>query len=134
MRTAPEPEEAGPFVDLIPTVPAAAAPAATGPVEGAASTEQERGNPGDLAWRIVGLASIYRLLLPPALYAIEMLTRPTPSVGAADPRLFVLICVTYWVLGGLVAFGGRGRWRSRKALIATHILLDTSADQCAALL
>ncbi len=56
-----------------------------------------------------------------------MLTRPTPSVGAANPRLFVLFCVIYWVLGGLVAFGGRGRWRSRRALIATHITLDTAA-------
>ena len=127
MRAALESEEAEPFLEPIPTVLPATAPGATQSAASVSSSAHERGNAGDVAWRIVGLASIYRLLVPPALYAIEMLTRPTPSVGSADPRLFVLICVTYWVLGGAVAFGGRGRWRSRRALIATHILLDTAA-------
>ena len=28
-----------------------------------------------------------------------------------------MVCVIYWVLGGLFAFGGRGRWPSRRMLV-----------------
>lgn len=82
---------------------------------------------GDLAWRIVGLANLYRLLLPPALYIIEMLTRPTPEVGASQPRVFIIVCIVYWVLGGLFAFGGRGRWPNRRFLVFANTLLDSAA-------
>ena len=81
----------------------------------------------DLAWRIVGLANLYRLLVPPALYAIQLLTRPTPDVGASSPRLFIMVCVAYWVLGGLFAFGGRGRWPNRRVLIFANTVLDSAA-------
>jgi two-component system, NtrC family, sensor histidine kinase PilS len=79
----------------------------------------------DLAWRVVGLANLYRLLLPPVLYGLLLLTRPTPTVGASDPQLFTFVCMVYWMLGGLMAFGGRGRWHSRRALVFVHMLLDT---------
>jgi two-component system, NtrC family, sensor histidine kinase PilS len=79
----------------------------------------------DLAWRVVGLANVYRLLLPPVLYGLLLLTRPTPTVGASDPQLFTVVCMVYWMLGGLMAFVGRGRWHSRHALVFVHILLDT---------
>ncbi|HWG75919.1 MAG TPA: ATP-binding protein [Steroidobacteraceae bacterium] len=82
---------------------------------------------GDLAWRIVGLANLYRLLVPPALYSIEMLTRPTPEVGASQPRIFIIVCIVYWVLGGLFAFGGRGRWPNRRVLVFANTLLDSAA-------
>ena len=81
----------------------------------------------DLAWRVVGLANLYRLLLPPVLYGLQLVTRPTPTVGASDPRLFVFVCIVYWVLGGFMAFGGKGRWRSRRALVFVNTALDTTA-------
>ena len=81
---------------------------------------------------MVGLANLYRLLLPPVLYGLLLITRPTPTVGSSDPRLFTIICLIYWILGGLMAFGGRGRWRSRRALVFVHTLLDT-AGICALL-
>jgi two-component system sensor histidine kinase PilS (NtrC family) len=81
----------------------------------------------DLAWRVVGLANLYRLLLPPVLFALLLVTRPTPTVGASDPQLFTFICIVYWVLGALMAFGGKGRWRSQHALVFVNTLLDTAA-------
>jgi two-component system sensor histidine kinase PilS (NtrC family) len=85
-------------------------------------------SPGsDLAWRVVALANLYRLLLPPVLFALLMVTRPTPTVGAIDPELFTVVCAVYWILGGLVAFGGRGHWPNRRALVFVHTLLDTTA-------
>src|SRR6185312_1714729 len=106
-----------------------AGPLASNPLaaarDGAEGAEGAEG--GDLAWRIVGLANLYRLLLPPALYFIEMLTRPTPEVGASQPRVFIIVCIVYWVLGGLYAFGGRGRWPNRRVLVFANTLLDASA-------
>jgi two-component system sensor histidine kinase PilS (NtrC family) len=61
------------------------------------------------------------------LLSLQWATRPTPSVGASDPRLFILVCLAYWVLGGLFAFAGRGRWPSRRVLVLGHTLLDTTA-------
>ncbi len=97
-------------------------PLASNPIAAARATAD-----GDLAWRIVGLANLYRLLLPPALYLIEMLTRPTPEVGASQPRVFIIVCIVYWVLGGLFAFGGRGRWPNRRMLVFANTLLDSAA-------
>jgi two-component system sensor histidine kinase PilS (NtrC family) len=99
-------------------------PLASNPIAGKAPTSAES---RDLAWRIVGLANLYRLLLPPALYLIEMLTRPNPEVGGSQPRAFVVVCIVYWVLGGLFAFGGRGRWPNRQILVFANTLLDSTA-------
>lgn len=104
----------------------AASPASAGRAT-ARSSPADSGGAGDLAWRIVGLANLYRLLVPPALYIIELLTRPNPTVGASAPRLFILICVAYWVFGGLFAFGGRGRWPNRRTLVFANTLLDSAA-------
>jgi two-component system sensor histidine kinase PilS (NtrC family) len=82
---------------------------------------------GDLAWRVVGLANLYRLLLPPVLFTLYLFTRPTPTVGGTNPQLFVLVCIVYWALGALFAFGGRGHWPSRRVLVLAHTLLDTAA-------
>jgi two-component system sensor histidine kinase PilS (NtrC family) len=81
----------------------------------------------DLAWRVVGLANLYRLLLPPVLFILFAVTRPTPTVGGSDPPLFLLVCAVYWVLGALMAFGGKGRWRQAHTLVLVHTLLDTAA-------
>src|SRR5580704_12397546 len=71
----------------------------------------------DLVWRVVALANLYRLLLPPALFTVNLFTRPTPSVGGTNTQLFLIVCVVYWMLGGLFAFGGRGHWPSRRIMV-----------------
>jgi two-component system sensor histidine kinase PilS (NtrC family) len=81
----------------------------------------------ELAWRVVALANLYRLLLPPVLFTVHLFTRPTPSVGGSNPQLFVLLCGVYWILGGLLAFGGRSHWPSRRVLVLSHTLLDSAA-------
>jgi two-component system sensor histidine kinase PilS (NtrC family) len=81
----------------------------------------------DLAWRVIALANLYRLLLPPVLFAVHMITRPTPSVGGTDPQMFFVLCTVYWILGGLFAFGGRGHWPNRHVLVVAHTLLDSLA-------
>ena len=106
---------------------AAAAPAPL--IRSPAIRPDSPGDPAsaDLAWRVVALANLYRLLLPPVLFAVYVFTRPTPNVGGTNPQLFLLLCVVYWVLGGLFAFGGRGHWPSRRVLVLTHTLADSAA-------
>ena len=58
--------------------------------------------------------------------AVLLATRPTPTVGGSDPQLFTVVCLIYWIFGGLMAFGGRGRWHSRRALVFVHTFLDTA--------
>src|SRR5580693_2084959 len=104
------------------TSPAAAA------IAGAPSGSSLASNSAlDLSWRVVALANIYRLLLPPMLLALQWATRQSPSVGANNPQLFMFACAIYWVLGGVVAFGGRGRWPSRRVVVVVNVLLDTTA-------
>jgi two-component system sensor histidine kinase PilS (NtrC family) len=81
----------------------------------------------DLAWRVVALANLYRLLLPPVLFTVNRFTGPTPSVGGTNSQLFLLVCIVYWLLGGLFAFGGRGHWPSRRVMVVAHTLLDSAA-------
>jgi two-component system sensor histidine kinase PilS (NtrC family) len=81
----------------------------------------------ELAWRVVALTNLYRLLLPPVLLMVHIFTQPSPSVGGTNPQLFYLLCGVYWVLGGLLAFGGRAHWPSRRVLVLAHTLLDSAA-------
>ncbi|MFM2289083.1 MAG: hypothetical protein RL684_2226, partial [Pseudomonadota bacterium] len=52
----------------------------------------------DLAWRIVGLTNLYRLLAVPVLLAVHLLTRPVPQFGQASPPLFRIVLGAYFVL------------------------------------
>ena len=85
------------------------------------------GPSGELAWRVVGLANLYRLLLPPVLLGLYLLTRPSPTVGGYEAHWFVVVCAAYFALGVLFAFGRRGHWPSRGVLVLSHTLLDTTA-------
>ncbi len=76
---------------------------------------------------MVALANLYRLLLPPVLFGLHYFTRPAPTVGGTNPQLFGLLCIFYWLLGALFAFGGRGQWPSRRVLVLSHTLLDSTA-------
>jgi two-component system, NtrC family, sensor histidine kinase PilS len=81
----------------------------------------------DLAWRIVGLVNIYRLLAAMMLLAVHLLTLPTPTFGAVLPRLFVQICVSYVAIGALLSVAGRRHWPNRHTLVIVHSLADSAA-------
>jgi two-component system, NtrC family, sensor histidine kinase PilS len=81
----------------------------------------------DLSWRVAALLNLYRLLLPPMLLALQWASRQSPTVGGSEPQLFTLICVLYWVLGGVVAFGGRGHWPNRSILVLVNLLVDCAS-------
>jgi two-component system, NtrC family, sensor histidine kinase PilS len=81
----------------------------------------------DLAWRIVGLANLYRLLAVPVLLGVHLLTGPQPLFGLQSPPLFRLVAVTWFVLAVLLAMAGRRHWPGRQALVFTHVIVDAGA-------
>ena len=81
----------------------------------------------DLAWRIVGLVNVYRLLAAAVLLGVHLLTLPVPAFGASLPRLFVQICIAYFSVGALLAAAGRRYWPNRRVLVLAQTLVDTLA-------
>jgi two-component system sensor histidine kinase PilS (NtrC family) len=81
----------------------------------------------DLTRRIVGLVNIYRLLAAAVLLLVHLVMQPNPTVGAALPRLFVQICVSYFSIGALMAVLGVAYFHSRRLLVLTYTLIDTAA-------
>jgi two-component system sensor histidine kinase PilS (NtrC family) len=81
----------------------------------------------DLAWRIVGLANLYRLLAVPVLMAVHLLTGPQPLFGMQSPPLFRLVAFTWFVLAVLLALAGRRHWPGRQSLVFTHVTIDAGA-------
>src|SRR5258706_1325021 len=81
----------------------------------------------DLAWRIVGLTNIYRLLVVLVLLVLHLLTEPTPTFGGAAPPLFRLILLIYFVLAILLALAGRRHWPGRRTLVLAHAIIDAGA-------
>jgi two-component system, NtrC family, sensor histidine kinase PilS len=80
----------------------------------------------DLAWRIVGLANLYRLLVAPVLVGVHLLTRPGPVFGAQRPQLFLLAVAAYAAFGVILTLAGRRHWPSRAALVFAHTLVDSA--------
>src|SRR5437773_8888697 len=52
--------------------------------------------PSDLAWRVIGLLSLYRLLVPLLLLAMQSLAGPPWGVMAARPNLVVGACIAFF--------------------------------------
>ena len=114
------------------------AAAAAQPTADASATSSQPPRPpsgGDLAWRIVGLANLYRLLLPPALYALAAAhpahaQRRRQRSAAVHHGLRRLLGARRRCSPSAAAAAGR----SRRVLVLANTLLDTRGDQRPALL
>ncbi|MDE2219738.1 MAG: PAS domain-containing protein, partial [Gammaproteobacteria bacterium] len=81
----------------------------------------------DLAWRIVGLTNLYRLLAVVVMLSVHLLTQPVPVFGNSAPRLFRGVLAVYFALAALLALAGRRHWPGRRTLVLTHALIDAGA-------
>ena len=84
----------------------------------------EPSGPSDLARRVIGLLNIYRLLVPPTLLAINMMTEPQSTVGEEHPTLFLSACALYFLFAIGLVLAQRWQWPSLRALALTHGLVD----------
>ena len=87
-------------------------------------TDTQRGAPGDLSRRILGLLNLYRLLIPPTLIAIRYFTVPQAVVGSTAPNLFLALCALYFTAGVILVMALRFREASTPTIAVTHGLVD----------
>jgi two-component system sensor histidine kinase PilS (NtrC family) len=81
--------------------------------------------PGNLAWRVIGLANFYRLLIPPALLVIQWFTAPEFLIRIEQPTLLMTACVGYFIAGLLLVLARRLTWPSLRALALVNAAVDS---------
>jgi two-component system sensor histidine kinase PilS (NtrC family) len=83
--------------------------------------------PSDLAWRVIGLTNLYRLLLPPVLLLLQGFASPGILVPAPEPRLFQVVCYGYLVAGLLLILARRIPRPRLRILALANATVDTVA-------
>jgi two-component system, NtrC family, sensor histidine kinase PilS len=83
--------------------------------------------PSDLAWRVIGLTNLYRLLLPPVLLILQSLATPGILAPAENPVLFRVVCYIYLVVGVLLILARRVPRPSLRLLALVNASVDTVA-------
>ncbi len=61
--------------------------------------------PSDLAWRVIGLTSLYRLFLPPVLLVLQALASPGILAPTEQPEMFRAVCYAYLIAGVVLLVG-----------------------------
>jgi two-component system sensor histidine kinase PilS (NtrC family) len=83
--------------------------------------------PTDLAWRVIGLVNLYRLLVPISLCTLYMTAGSSTSLGSARPELFLWVCVVYFAAGVAIVAGGRRLLPNLRATTFVHASVDALA-------
>ncbi|HVN43656.1 MAG TPA: HAMP domain-containing sensor histidine kinase [Steroidobacteraceae bacterium] len=80
--------------------------------------------PSDLAWRVIGLLNLYRLLVPLVLLSMQSLSWTGWELVAARPRLFVSACITYFTAAVLLIIARRLHWTSLRIVALVNATVD----------
>jgi two-component system sensor histidine kinase PilS (NtrC family) len=83
--------------------------------------------PSDLAWRVIGLLNIYRLLVPLTLLAMQSFAGPGWGLVTARPRLFVGACIAYFTAAVLLVIARRLHWSSLRIVALVNAVADALA-------
>jgi two-component system sensor histidine kinase PilS (NtrC family) len=83
--------------------------------------------PGDLAWRVIGLLSLYRLLVPLLLLSMRSFTGPSWGLAPTQPGLFVGACIAYFTAAVLLVIARRLHWSSLRIVALVNATVDTLA-------
>jgi two-component system sensor histidine kinase PilS (NtrC family) len=83
--------------------------------------------PTDLAWRVIGLLNLYRLLVPLVLMAVTTLAGPQWALLATRPRLFLSACIAYLTAGALLIIARRLEWSSLRIVALVNSGVDAAA-------
>jgi two-component system, NtrC family, sensor histidine kinase PilS len=83
--------------------------------------------PSDLAWRVIGLLNLYRLLVPLVLLAAQTFASPDLGLLAAQPRLYVGACIAYFTAAVLLVIARRLRWSSLRIVALVNASVDALA-------
>jgi len=80
--------------------------------------------PTDLAWRVIGLVNLYRLLISPSVYAIYVFAGSTTLIGSAWSEVFLWTCIVYFAAGIAIVVGGRRLLPTLRATTFVHAMVD----------
>src|SRR5690349_14104544 len=83
--------------------------------------------PTDLAWRVIGLVNLYRLLVPISLYTLYMTAGSATSLGSERPDLFLWVCIVYFAAGVTIVIAGRRLMPNLRATTFVHASVDALA-------
>ena len=83
--------------------------------------------PSDLAWRVIGLLNLYRLLLPLTLLAMQAFAGPAWGLTTARPLLFVSACIAYFTAAVLLVIARRLHWSSLRIIALVNACVDAVA-------
>jgi two-component system, NtrC family, sensor histidine kinase PilS len=83
--------------------------------------------PSDLAWRVIGLVNLYRLLVPLVLLAIVFLPRSQAVLITTQPNLFLISCLIYFFVGVLMVVARRLSWPSVRRVALLNAGVDSIA-------
>jgi two-component system sensor histidine kinase PilS (NtrC family) len=81
----------------------------------------------DLAWRVIGLLNIFRLLVPMVLILLFFFNAPSRSVGTVHPGLFLGICVAYFTFALVCIQPIQRRWPSAEWMALFPLAVDSIA-------
>jgi two-component system sensor histidine kinase PilS (NtrC family) len=83
--------------------------------------------PSDLAWRVIGLVNLYRLLVAGGLFVASRLAAVQDLLIISRPTPMAVICATWFLTGiGLIAMR-RLPFASLRMLVLVHALTDSIA-------
>ena len=83
--------------------------------------------PSDLVWRVIGLLNLYRLLVPLALLALQVLASPAWVPVTAHPQLFLGACIAYFTAALLLIIARRLEWTSLRIVALVNASVDALA-------
>jgi two-component system, NtrC family, sensor histidine kinase PilS len=83
--------------------------------------------PSDLAWRVIGLLSLYRLLVPLVLLAMQGVAGPSWALVTERPKLFVAACIAYFTAAVLLLIARRLEWSSLRIVALVNASVDAIA-------
>jgi two-component system sensor histidine kinase PilS (NtrC family) len=78
----------------------------------------------DLAWRVIGLVNLYRLIVPPVLLSMQWLSGQEPNLFTGRPGSLLAACLTYFSAGMLLIVARRLTWPSLRRIA----LLNSGVD------
>jgi len=83
--------------------------------------------PSDLAWRVIGLLNLYRVLVPLVLLAMQTLAGPDWGLVTVRPKLFVGACIAYFTAAVLLVIARRLHWSSLRIVALVNASVDAVA-------
>ena len=92
-----------------------------------ASAPPQITTPSDLAWRVIGLLNLYRVLVPLVLVSMQLLAGAQWKHVATHPSLFISACIAYFTAGILLIIARRLEWASLRIVALVNASVDSAA-------